>query len=102
MRNATIPFIIDHYSTAFQQVLSKKESYSPMSGNTSLNKVKQALKKQTKLTAALLRAFKVLICNMSIKRATQDVSFNNGTLSAAGKSLGETLLPRLSAKHGLM
>lgn len=35
---------------------------------------------------------------MNIKIATQDVSFNNGTLSAAGKSLGETLLPRLSAK----
>lgn len=35
---------------------------------------------------------------MSIKRATQDISFNNRTLSAADKSLGETLLPRLSAK----
>lgn len=69
-----------------------------MSGNTSLNKVKQALKKQRKLTAALLRAFQMLICNMNIKRATQDVSFNIGTPSAAGKSLGETLLPRLSAK----
>lgn len=98
MRNATIPFIIHHYSTGFQQVLSKKESYSPISGSTSLNKVKQAFKKKNKLTAAFLRAFKMLICNMSIKRATQDISFNNRTLSAAGKSLGETLLPRLSAK----
>lgn len=82
-----------------------------MSRNTDLNKGKQALKKK-KLTAALLRAFKMLICNMTIKRATQDVSFNNGVLSAAGDSQYQCCINHwarhccpdclLSLMHGLM